>query len=343
MDLSQIQVKKGILLSVGISILAIITVISFTRDDFSLQVFTHIDINYLLLALIITFLFWLIKSLKLRLLVRSLGGSVPLLKIFNIYLASAFIAHVTPSSSGGLPFIIYFIHREGLPVGKSTALTVIDSIFNLLFYLIVAPLLLVAWGEYMRFGPQITKLFYLALFLVTGFILLIIFLIFNSHLAISFLDWLVSLSFVKKIIGEEICVHIKAYVQKEINYFNEGLEILIQKKKELFMVILYTILYWLVYLMLPPVLLRGLGARIEIVPVILAQLVFNFIYPLIPTPGGSGGAELGIAYLFKFMVPNYILGIFVALWRFFSFYLSLIVGGILFVRLMGKTGMFVNE
>jgi len=68
--------------------------------------------------------------------------------------------------------------------------------------------------------------------------------------------------------------------------------------------------------------------------VILAQLIFILFRPLIPTPGGSGGTELGFAYLFKFMIPNYFLGIFVALWQFFMFYVSLVIGGVLFIHLL---------
>ena len=343
MELSRAKVKRGILLSVSVSIIAIIIVLIFTQDEFSFKAFTHIDIKYLFLAIYITLMFWFLKSLKLRLLVISMGGNISLLKMFNIYLASAFVAHITPSSSGGLPFVIYFIHREGLPLGKSIALTVLDNIFSLIFYLIAAPILLLAWGEYLNLGPVIGDLFHIALILVIGFILAVIVLIFNTQLALTFINWLTSFSFIKNLFPEKKLAGFREYIKKEVDFFNEGLEILSKNKKDLFLIIIYTILYWLFYLTLPLVLLRGLGVNVGFPPVILAQLVFNFIQPIIPTPGGSGGAELSIAYLFKFMVPSYLLGIFVALWRFFVFYISLIVGGILFVKVVQGTEFLENK
>ena len=343
MELSRKKVRKGIILSVSVSIIAIIAVILYTQDDITLEIFTQIDIRYLLLAIYVTFMFWFIKSLKLRLLVISMGGKVSLSKMFNIYLASAFVAHITPSSSGGLPFIIYFIHREGLPLGKSIAITVLDNIFKLLFYLIAPPLLLVAWGEYLNMGPMISKLFYLALIIVVVFILAVIVLIFNTQWAISLINWIINFTFIKNFFTQDKLEKFKGYVEKEVKYFNKGLEILSTNKKDLFLVIFYTILYWIFYLLLPPILLKGLGINVKLFPVVLAQLVFNFIQPIIPTPGGSGGAELSIAYLFKFMVPGYILGIFVALWRFFIFYLSLIIGGILFIKIVKGTGFLAKD
>ena len=337
MEFTPKKIRRGILLSVSVSILAIIALILFTQDDISLKVFTQIDMRYLLVAVYITFMFWFLKALKLRLLVVSMGGKVSLLRMFNIYLASAFVAHITPSSSGGLPFIIYFIHQEGLALGKSIAITVVDNIFNLFFYLVAGPLLLIAWGEYLKMSPLVSKLFYLALVLVIGFIVAVIVLIFNTHWAISMINWIGNFNFFKKFFSQEKLKKFNDYIEKEVKYFNEGMEILVKNKEDLFLIILYTILYWVFYLALPPVLLTGLGIDINIFPVVLALLVFNFIQPIIPTPGGSGGAELSMAYLFKFMVPGYILGVFVALWRFFIFYFSLIIGGILFIEIVKGT------
>ncbi|MFW6238874.1 MAG: flippase-like domain-containing protein, partial [Halanaerobiales bacterium] len=123
-------------------------------------------------------------------------------------------------------------------------------------------------------------------------------------------------------------------------FFREGMGILLTSKKALLLVFLSTVAYWFFYLSLAPVLLDGLGVDIPLPPVILAQILFNFIQPLFPTPGGSGGAELGFAYLFKFMLPNHLLGIFVAIWRFFIFYTSLLAGGIFFVKLVRDTDFF---
>jgi len=58
------------------------------------------------------------------------------------------------------------------------------------------------------------------------------------------------------------------------------------------------------------------------------QVIFYFILPFMPTPGGSGTAEVGFASLFSLFVPLHLLGIFVGAWRFIAFYFNLCIGAI---------------
>lgn len=337
MGISRETIKRGIIYSVSISIVALVIVMLSTQSELTLKAFGRINTDYLVMAAVIMIIFWILKSLKLQVLIRALGGRVLFHKVFGIYLASAFVAHVTPSSVGGLPFQIYFLHKEGIQLGKTTALTVLDGMLTFIVFMVSTPILLLIWGEYLNLGPKITGLFYLAILLVILFIVASLILIFNAHLAKVFINWVIGLRFVKRFFKEESLTKFKNFLEKEIDYFNDGIRLLAGSKRDMFLVIIYTVLYWVFYLSLAPVLLKGLGVEVAIPPVILAQLVFNFIQPIIPTPGGSGGAELGFAYLFKFMVPGYLLGIFVAIWRFFMFYSSLIIGGIYFIYLVQGT------
>lgn len=338
MTISPKQLKKGIFLSVSVSIIAIVIVMILTQDGFSYRNFSRIRPKYLLLASIVTLSFWLIKSLKLKILVSGLGGNISLYIILQIYLASTFVSHVTPSSSGGLPFQVYFLHRKGLALGKTTALTVIDNMLTFLFLLIITPLFLLYWSSFLNLGKDIILLFYLAVLLGIVFFIISLVLIFNIKLAHHFINWLTNRVLLKKIFNAGRLERFSEFLESEINYFNEGIELLFRKqKKYIIFVIVYTIFYWILYLALAPVLLQGLGINVAVPSVILAQLIFNFVQPVIPTPGGSGGAELGFAYLFKFMVPVQLLGVFIFLWRFFMFYSSLIIGGIYFLHLVKGT------
>jgi hypothetical protein len=334
MGISRQQIKKGVILSVSVSITALILVMFLSQSKITIESFFQLDLNYFVLAGMLTLIFWLFRALKLQVLIRAMNGKIKLKNIFGIYLASAFVSHVTPSSFGGLPFQVYFLHKEGLPLGKATALSVLDSMLTIIFFMVTTPFLLFVWGEQLRLGSRFQSLFYLATILLTIFILVSLVLIFNAGRAKVFLNWLASRRWVKSLFKEETLERFINFIEREIDFFNEGIRILSGSWKDMFLAIVYTVLYWVFYLSLAPVLLAGLGVKITLPPVIIAQLVFNFIQPVIPTPGGSGGAELGFAYLFKFLVPGYLLAVFVAIWRFFTFYLSLIIGGIYFVKIV---------
>jgi uncharacterized protein (TIRG00374 family) len=67
------------------------------------------------------------------------------------------------------------------------------------------------------------------------------------------------------------------------------------------------------------------------------QTVFFFILSSVPIPGGSGVAEIGFASIFTHMVPGSLLGVYVSLWRLFTYYLMLLVGaGTFFASLSPK-------
>jgi len=85
------------------------------------------------------------------------------------------------------------------------------------------------------------------------------------------------------------------------------------------------------------VLMRGLGIPVSIIKVLLFQLILRFALIFSPSPGASGFAEAGFAGLFYSMIPKNLLGIYVSLWRFFTSYISAIIGGILLMKFIKET------
>ncbi|MFW5999008.1 MAG: lysylphosphatidylglycerol synthase transmembrane domain-containing protein [Halanaerobiaceae bacterium] len=337
MELTRSRIHKGIIFSVGVSILTIVSVIFYTQDELTPSIFSKIEPEFLVLAVLITMIFWNIKALKLKIMAKALGSSVSYRKVFAIFMASAFVSHVTPSSSGGLPFAIYFLHREGLSLGQSTALTVLENMLTLTFFMLLSPVILFLSGDFLNLAPAISNLFYITVFLLSIIIFVLVILIFNSYLASKFINWLTGLNWIKALFSEKKLKFFRGYMEEEVYLFREGMSVILAQKKDFVMILISTVIYWCFYLSLAPVLLLGLGINVSLPPVIMAQIILKFILPIIPTPGSSGGAELGFAYLFKFLIPNYFLGIFVALWRFFMFYFSLIIGGIYFISLVRGT------
>jgi uncharacterized membrane protein YbhN (UPF0104 family) len=66
-----------------------------------------------------------------------------------------------------------------------------------------------------------------------------------------------------------------------------------------------TIVYWAFRLSLGPFALMATGWSGDLIPVVVAQLLlFAFILPLAPTPGGSGMREFGFAALMSAYIPE---------------------------------------
>jgi hypothetical protein len=96
-----------------------------------------------------------------------------------------------------------------------------------------------------------------------------------------------------------------------------------------FLPLLYTFFFWSVFYAIGPVLLFGLGVQVDVRSAITWQVMIMLMLPYIPVPGGSGAAEFGLATLFAAFVPSHILGVFIIAWRFFTYYLTMIFGGMI--------------
>ena len=72
--------------------------------------------------------------------------------------------------------------------------------------------------------------------------------------------------------------------------------------------------------------LYGLGTRVDPVLFFLLQWVVFMMMVFVPTPGAALGAEASFGAVIDGFVAEGILGIVTAGWRFFSFYLPLLLG-----------------
>ena len=90
------------------------------------------------------------------------------------------------------------------------------------------------------------------------------------------------------------------------------------------------ILYLFTLFMIPVILIRGLNSSISIIQIISIQTVLTFVTYFAPTPGATGVAEGGFTLMFSnFVEKNDIVSL-TFLWRFFTMYLGMLVGLIIF-------------
>jgi len=71
-----------------------------------------------------------------------------------------------------------------------------------------------------------------------------------------------------------------------------------------------------------------LNINIGIFEVIVCSSFTLLIGNFVPIPGGSGGIEFGFMQFFSSFVSNSILASALIIWRFITYYLGIIVGGI---------------
>ena len=74
--------------------------------------------------------------------------------------------------------------------------------------------------------------------------------------------------------------------------------------------------------------MMGLGLQPYILESFFFQILIAIIMIIPLTPGSSGVTELSASSLYALIIPSGMIGIFIILWRFVTFYLNIILGSI---------------
>lgn len=326
MKLSSKALKRGLLISVLSGAVSVLLVLALTRHELDWEGLKLISPSYFTLAALLVVGAWFARVVRLKILLAALGERVPFKRLVNIFLSSCFISQVTPTTGGGLPLQIYMIYRQGVNFGNTVAASVVDSFLTILFYIIVAPLLLIIWRSRLKIQPLTLGILGFAILAVCTFLLYLI-------LKPEFVGkWLINLGKTRILRFLDRRRRLDRWakrVTEEVQRYREAMVLLAKKQRSaLWWSFFFTFAYWGLYLAIAPVLLVGLNVKFDLVQTMVAQLILNFIQPFFPTPGASGGAELSFAYFFRGVVPGGILGIYVMSWRLITYYLSLISGAI---------------
>lgn len=316
--------KKGLGISLALSITAALFLLAYNFDEETLEVLLYLRTEYLLVATLMIFSLWIIEGIRVKLFVATVshGKTISLFDGMQIYLMTFFFAAVTPFAAGEWPAHIYALKRHGLSIGEATAITVLRAFVTRILFTLAAIFLLL----YFQGHPIPVFLHKVFVYAVFGSIL--------SSLVLFFLVWkplilqklLHKLSFMAK--GKR-SNKIYAFLQRELGEYCDSTRSINRWNGGGFLLItILTAAYWIFFFSIAPVLLLGLNRAVPFSQALFWQLIIQMFTFYIPLPGGSGVVELSAARLYSFFVPASVLGLFVLSWRFFTYYLLLFFGGL---------------
>jgi len=323
--------KKGLGISLALSIAVALSVFIYNFDEDTLESLLLVRIEYLLAALLMVFLLWVIEGLRIKLLVSTLSckENISIFAAMQVFLVTFFFASVTPLAAGEWPAHIYALSRHGLSLGESSAVTLTRFFLTKLVFTIAAIILLIFFQG--RLVP--TFLNQIFIYAVSVSVIIVFFLLFLLWKP-SVLNWLLRKAETfswgnylfrntprGKKIYEFLRYELKEFLKttRSLNRFKAG---------NLIAIIILTIAFWVCFFSIGPVILIGLNMPVPYLQALIWLIVIQMIIVYIPVPGGSGVAELSLASIFVFFVPSSVLGIFVVAWRFFTYYLLLFFGGL---------------
>lgn len=327
------RLKKLFVISLIISIIVLVLVTVFTIGPDTLPILQRMEPVYFLAAVTLHVVSYFIWGLRMKVMTEALGYRIGIKDATEIVIANLFAASVTPSMAGGEPVRIHMLNRNAnVAVGDASAVVIGERVLDALLLLIATPFAL-----WVLRGSLISREMDLAIIGAELFVLLMVFVSIGGLLNPTFIDWLSSLinRGLHKVGRFDRTEHLIQFINKELLNFHNSLWTFMRTGKQgLFLGCIYTILFWIVEFMVLPLILLGLNQPPSITVAMAVQVFLTFIMVVPVTPGASGIAELGGAALFGILVPVSILGVVVAAWRLITFYLNLVIGGVVSVKIL---------
>ena len=122
---------------IGLGVSAFLMYRSFSSDTFSFLTFTWHTVFYILIALVMMAIRDLAYIYRLIVLTDS---DIGWRQAFNVIMLWEFSSAISPSVVGGTGPAIFFLYKEGLSAGKSTAVVLTAIFLDEIFFIITVPI-----------------------------------------------------------------------------------------------------------------------------------------------------------------------------------------------------------
>jgi len=339
----QKTIKIPIIISLALSISIIVVILYFTLDAQTITYLTTTTIRYefFLAAIAIEFVYWILWGLRIKILSNAIETStkIGLWESTKIVFANLFLANITPSMAGGEPVRIYLLNKNGLSTGSATAVVLGERLIDAIFLVLCFPFAFLILRNYIDIGPLQTAIsIAVAVFIIA--IIIFFYVLLQPEKTKKFLTF----------IGKKLERFSKNKKRTEMtierigtevdNFHSSMLFFLRDEKKTFFIASLVTVLFWVTGWLVPPLLLMGLGLGPHLIESTASQVLLIIVVMMPTTPGSAGISEGGTAALYSLFVSSSLLGVFVLLFRFVTYYLGLIVGAIFQYRIFKSVVSF---
>lgn len=257
---------------------------------------------------------------------------------FYVIMMWEFASALAPGVASGSTVAMFILNKEKIPLGKATAIVIVTTMMDNLFYVLMIPFVFLfitaasLFPAQNTFDKSVELLFWSAygLFFLL-FILLFLSIFFFPHLIKNFLSFLFRLPFLKKWregaikTGEEVEVTSREFKQEKFSFWLKSFSATF---------ISWTSRYLVINCILAAFISLSFNKHIFILG---KQFVLLLFMRISPTPGGSGVAEYAFGELMADLSDSSLLLVSLAiLWRLISYFPYLLIGALILPRWLRK-------
>lgn len=325
--------KKKTINIILIILLTILVLYFALKDDYLAisQLLWSADIRWLFVGFLLTMGYCLFKAILLNNIISQFK-SYPMNKTLKLQIMTFFFNAVTPFATGGQPFQIYTLKKSGLDISEGTNVIMQESILHQCSMLVLSIIALILNGffHFCEMDSFLILLFILG-FLANTFVLVLLFILAYAKKVDHFMvRGAIRLLAKLKIIKNKDKTAQKW--QESIEKFHTGSKMLLQNKIRFLKLIGINMMGLIALYIVPLTILFSLGnyTAFSGLTAIVLTIFISLISSFVPLPGGTGGQEYLFVLLFGTYITNPLLNSVMLLWRFITYYVPMIIGGVLF-------------
>jgi len=301
------------------------------KDDYKVVINTILNINkfWLFLGFLLVILYWFTKSIVTVKIARKFKKTYSIKESLKMTLETNFFHAITPFSSGGQPYEIYSLKKNGLRITDATNVSMSCFIVYQIALVLLGIIAIIAnyFGNFYPDNIVLKRLVTLG-FIINFIVIVVLFLLtFTSKISKSLINFGINILCKLKIVKNK--EKTKDNFSKYLNDFHDGAKQLLTKKREFILLIGIQFLSLCCLYLIPYALIKGINLSINPFIVIITSAYVMLIGSFVPIPGGTGGLEYGFVAFFSSFVGDVKLNAIMLLWRFITYYFGMIIGSII--------------
>ena len=311
-----------------ITLIAITFLILFKDNSIEsiLKSLKNVNVIYVFLGILCMFLFICCEGINIRRMLRLFSYDISIFRGLKYSLVGFFFSSITPSASGGQPMQVYYMNKDGIKISHSSLVLLIE-LASFQFTTIISN----------ENGVSLNTAIKILIFIGIAINCIIFCFILVAIFSKSFINRIVDLAF--KVISKIKFIDEKRIIEgvrEEIKQYQEGALFINNNKEVVTKVVLTTFVQASFMYSITFFVYKAFNlSTFSFFTVFSLQSILFISVSAIPLPGSVGSSESVFLTLFKTLFPVNTLNSAMLLSRGISFYLFVIVSGIivLFIRI----------
>ncbi|MDU3722191.1 MAG: lysylphosphatidylglycerol synthase transmembrane domain-containing protein [Clostridium celatum] len=286
-----------------------------------------VNLFYIFIGIICMFIFIICEGINIRRMLKIFSYDISVFQGLKYSFVGFFFSSITPSASGGQPMQVYYMKRDNINISHSSLVLLMELASFQIVTVTIAVIGIIANLDFiMNLNYTMRILIFLGLLINLLILCFIILAIFSKKFTMKLAELFLRLISILKFIDVE---KIRKQVKEQISQYQQGAILIIENKYIFIKVLLITIIQIGAMYSITFFVYKAFGLDdLSFFTVFLIQAILFISVSAIPLPGAVGTSEGSFLTLFKTLFPSSSLSSAMLLSRGISFYLFVIISGI---------------